>query len=227
MIRVPDLGRPAAASRRTLWLVSLTDLVSLLLAFFVLMVAMGRPDEARWREIAHGISARSTAPTPSDTAPDVRAPFNAATLETQAAINLDYLGALLASQVREQPDLKGIAVWREDDRVVIALPGERLFPGGGLVLGEDGRRALFLLGDVVGRIGNRIEIVGHAARERGEAPLAWERSLTRAVMVAAALRQTGYRRDLVARGVWVPSVARVEQGQRVDIVIRDRKDGSE
>lgn len=221
MIRVPTLARSVPASRRTLWLISLTDLISLMLAFFVLLVAMGRPDSGRWPVLAQGLSARSLARTPTDAAPDAKAPFNAATVETDAAVNIDYLGALLLSQIREQPDLRGVAVWREDDRVVIALPGEAMFANGGLVLADAGRRALFLLGAAVGRVGNRVEVVGHAEREAGDPALAWERALTRSVVVAEALRERGYRRDLVARAVLRPAPPRGDHGTRVDIVIRE------
>lgn len=220
--------------RKTMWLISFTDLISLMLAFFVLMYSMSEPESQRWKELAKGLAervpaARSTATTPSDRAADPRAAFNAQAVEPREAVDLNYLGALLRSQVAANGELAAVEVRREDDRVVIGLAGERTFDATGGAFTEEGRRVLFLLGAVVGRIGNRIEVVGHAEREDQSGGFAWERALTRAVAVAAALRETGYRRDLVARSVMAvgstgvgSKAAGAAVGRlKVDIVIRE------
>lgn len=231
MIRVPKL--PTAQDKsgghgRTMWLISFTDLMSLLLAFFVLMYSMSEPEAQRWTGLAKAFtSARSTAATPSDAAPEPKAAFNAATVEPHSAINLDYLGALLRSQAASNAELAAVEVRREDDRVVIVLPGAAMFDDSGGAFTEQGRRLLFLLGAVVARTGNRIEVVGHAEREDQTNGLSWERALTRAVAVAAALRETGYKRDLVARGVMAaPATVNGAKGTaRVDIIVRDEAEG--
>ncbi|HYG89299.1 MAG TPA: flagellar motor protein MotB [Azospirillum sp.] len=227
MIRLPKLplhdGR-AEAARKTIWLVSFTDLISLLLAFFVLMFSMTEPQAQRWAKMAQGLSARSTATRPSDEALAPKAAFNAAVLEPHSSINLDYLGALLNGQVAESAELAGVQVVREDDRVVIGLPGEVLFEKGAPMFSHRGRRVLYLLCAVVGRIGNRIEVVGHAEREDVPAGAAWERSLARAVAVSQALREHGYRRDLVARASMGPLLRTDTAGPRVDIVVREQKE---
>lgn len=231
MIRLPKLPKAEDKSgghNRTIWLISFTDLMSLLLAFFVLMYSMSEPEAQRWTGLSKALtSARSTATSPSGAAPEPKAAFNAAAVETQSAINLDYLGALLRTQTGANPDLAAVDVRREDDRVVIGLPGTLMFDVSGATFTDQGRRVLYLLGAAVGRIGNRIEVVGHAEREDQTDGLAWERALTRAVAIAAALRETGYKRDLVARGVMAAPVTAqaAGSGARVDIVVRDEVDG--
>ncbi len=229
LIRVPGVGggkqgHDPGGHRKTMWLISFTDLISLMLAFFVLMYSMSEPESQRWIRLTRGLSdtipaARSTATTPSDRPADPRAAFNAQAVEVRAAIDLNYLGALLRTQIGANAELAAVEVRREDDRVVIGLPGERMFDETGALFTDPGRRVLFLLGAVVGRIGNRIEVVGHAEREDQTAGAAWERALTRAVAVSAALRETGYQRDLVARAVMAP----LDGGGRVrvDIVVRE------
>ncbi len=254
MIQVPKIGGgpgqggsgkggDPGGHRKTMWLISFTDLISLMLAFFVLMYSMSEPESQRWTRLAKGLAdtipaARSTATTPSDRPADPRAAFNAQAVELRAAVDVNYLGALLRSQTTANAELAAVEVRREDDRVVIGLPGERMFDASGAVFTDEGRRIVFLLGAVVGRIGNRIEVVGHAEREDQTGGAAWERALTRAVAVSAALRETGYRRDLVARAVMaadepvpVGAVAGVGAGVtvpinatgrvRVDIVVRE------
>ncbi|MCG5244140.1 flagellar motor protein MotB [Azospirillum doebereinerae] len=235
MIRVPTIGgkreHDPGGHRKTMWLISFTDLISLMLAFFVLMYSMSEPESQRWTKLAQGLAAtvpaaRSTASSPSDRPADPRAAFNAQAVEARAAIDLNYLGALLRGQISANAELAAVEVWREDDRVVIGLPGERMFDETGAAFTDPGRRMLFLLGAVVGRIGNRIEVVGHAEREDPTGGAAWDRALTRAVAIAAALRETGYQRDLVARAVMGPAL---ELGEgpglagraRVDIVVRE------
>ncbi len=227
MIRPPRL--PSAEQRsgghgRTMWLISFTDLMSLLLAFFVLMYSMSEPEAQRWAGLSKALtSARSTATAPSDAAAEPRAAFNAAAVEPQSVINLDYLGALLRTQTAANAELAAVEVRREDDRVVIVLPGTVMFDTVEGTFTDQGRRLLFLLGAVVGRTGNRIEVVGHAESEESGDGLAWERALTRAVAVAAALRETGYRRDLVARAL----LAAPSDGgaARVDVIVRDEAEG--
>lgn len=227
MIRLPKpptRNDGAEAARKTIWLISFTDLISLLLAFFVLMFSMTEPQAQRWARMAQGMSARSTATRPSDEPPAPSVAFNAAALEPDSAINLDYLGALLNGQVAETYELAGVQVVREDDRVVIGLPGEVLFEQSVPMFSPRGRRVLYLLGAVVGRIGNRIEVVGHAEREDVPAGAAWERSLARAVAVSQALREHGYRRDLVARASMNRVLPIDPTGPRVDIVVREQRE---
>lgn len=231
MIRVPTVSRRSASEdrggqRKTLWLISFTDLISLMLAFFVLMYSMSEPEAERWTRLAKGVAesipaARSTAASPSDRPADPSAAFNAQAVEQRAAIDLHYLAALLGSQLRSNSELSVVDVRREDDRVIIRLPGERMFDPTGAAFTEEGRRVLFLLGAVIGRIGNRIELVGHAEREDPAGGVAWERALTRAVAVSAALRETGYRRDLVARAVMMPVEGAGGGRLPVDIVVRE------
>lgn len=219
--RVPRFSREAREPRSTLWLVSFTDLISLLLAFFVMMYAMAEPEPQRWARMVEGLaSARSTASTPSQAPAEPQAEHNALAVEEAWRVDRDYLGTLLRTQVADQPALAGVEVRTEDDRVTIAIPGAVLFEHGGLALGERGRRAVALLGAAVGRAGNRVEVVGHAEREDAASGHAWERALARAVAVANGLRETGYRRDLVARSLMAPPGLLGGRGPRVDLVVR-------
>ncbi len=227
MIRLPKL--PLASdrnemARKTIWLISFTDLISLLLAFFVLMFSMTEPQLQRWVKMAQSLSARSTATRPSQEGFAPNARFNAAVLESHSSMDLDYLSALLNGQMAETGELAGVKIIREDDRVVIGLPSALLFEKDSPMFSASGQRVLYLLGAVVGRIGNRIEVVGHAERENVPVEIAWERSLARAVAVSQTLREHGYRRDLVAR----TSMGRLLQtdmtGPKVDIVVREQKE---
>ena len=230
MIRLPSRSLRKSSEQpgnRVIWLISFTDLMSLMLAFFVLLYSMNEPELERWQGLARALSAApSTATTPSDEPAVPRSAFNIAYSEPRRAMNLDYLGALLRSQVSANSELAEVRVVREEDRVIIMIPGDALFDANGRAFSVPGQRAVHLLAAVIARIGNRIEVVGHAEGERPGDPAVWERSLTRAVAVSAALREMGYKRELVARTVFVTGEDVSGNGRpRVDIVVRDEVGG--
>lgn len=236
MIRRPYFARPPAeapSSAASLWMISLADLISLMLAFFVLMFAMREPEPRRWADMRGLVSAPSTDDRPA--APQVgeaqpTADFNVAMTEEVSARNLDYLTAVLRNQLAARPGLAGLTATREDDRLTIFVPAALLFDGDGPLLSERGREAVFLLAPVLARAGNRVEIVGRAAVEsdpnqtgRADGGRGWERALTRAVLTAQGLRQAGYQTDLVARGV-IADIS-VKGADGVELTIREERAG--
>lgn len=233
MIRRPAFRPPAPSpAAGGIWLISFADLVSLMLAFFVLMFAMREPEPKLWADLLGRVTAPSTAARPAlpgDPPPQPRASFNIATTEEISARSLDYLSAVLRNQLSARPALAGLAVVRQDDRLTLFAPATLLFDGG-LTLSARGREALYLLAPMLGRAGNRVEVVGRAPAEEGQADggradggRGWERALTQAVIVAQGLRDAGYQTDLVARGVLTDMVLDGEAG--VELVIREEEAG--
>lgn len=219
--RVTGMTRGAVA--RSIWLISFTDLICLMLAFFVLAFSMAEPLQQRWQALASSLAARQIGVRSG-------AVFNVSVLDPRSPINLDYLGILLKGQFAGNPDLAGLVPVRQDDRVIIGLPDHLLFAADQATFTESGRGILFVLGGVLGRIGNRIEVAGHVDAE--SLPVAserdpWELSLARAVAVGTALHQAGYQRHLVVRsltGNGEPTS--MGRAHLIDIVVRDLEEGS-
>lgn len=228
MIRRPAFRPPAPSpAAGGIWLISFADLVSLMLAFFVLMFAMREPEPKLWSDLLGRVTAPSTAARPAlpgDPPPQPRASFNIATTEEVSARSLDYLSAVLRNQLSARPALAGVAVARQEDRLTLFAPATLLFDGG-LTLSARGRETLYLLAPMLGRAGDRVEVVGRAPAEEGQADggRGWERALTQAVIVAQGLRDAGYQTDLVARGVLADMVLDGEAG--VELVIREQEAG--
>ncbi|CAK0752490.1 Chemotaxis protein MotB [uncultured Gammaproteobacteria bacterium] len=239
------LSRPVSVG----WLISFSDMVSLLLAFFVLKFAMSEPVQPRWQALAGSVPAAAVRPGPSGEAA-APLPSGLALRDPRSPVNLDYLSTLIANQFAANPELLGVTTQRQDDRVVIALADALLFEPNRAVFTSRGERALFLLGGTLGRLGNRIEVVGHAERETlpslssipasipagagagdgvgipGPALGAWGVALARAVAVAAALRDGGYQPTLAVRAVGAADSATTGLRPRlVDIVIREQRGG--
>ncbi|HYC02412.1 MAG TPA: flagellar motor protein MotB [Azospirillaceae bacterium] len=233
---LPLLPKPAR-TRDQAWLLTFTDLVCLMLTFFVMLYAMAEPDKRSLQALVQTIGGDRSPTGKPETAP-AGAALNIAGIDRGQAIDLGYLGRVLEAQVRAYPELSGILLTRRDDTLVAALPAETLFEPGSDRVTAEGRAALFALGGVVANIGNAVETVGHT----DPTPIAtpgfpsnWELSLARARAVAAALRAAGYPRDITVRGqadgayaevpAWLPAAERQRAARRVDIVIRDHRSG--
>ncbi len=226
MAVVPGGASPAGRA----WLVTFTDLVCLMLTFFVLLYAMSEPDPRTFQALASGLS--GSAPAREDGREQPLTAFTAEGLDQEKAIDLGYLGRVFEAQMRTSPMLAEAVITRRDDDLVLALPSDLLFEPGSAALSQAGEQALFVLGGVARNIGNALEVVGHTDPTPITAayPSNWELSLARAQAVAASLRRAGYLRDVTVRGQadgrfaevapWRPEEERMRLARRVDVVIR-------
>ena len=212
------------------WMIVFTDLVSLMLTFFVLLFSMSSVQIERWQEMIDALS-QTLAPSREKTVSEVSAQYNIATIFRKRAITLDYLAAVLKETMAQDAVLSRCHIMPLEDRLVIALPGDLLFSPGQAALSDRAARALFRLGGVLRNVGNQIGVNGHTdpIPPRGDDFASnWELSMARAVAVANALRRSGYREHVVAYGYAdsrfeeLPDLVPEERralGRRVDIVV--------
>lgn len=204
------------------WLVTFTDLICLLLTFFVMLYAMSEPDPARFKAMAAGVPG-ATPEQAGEQRPETA--FSAASLDRAKAIDLGYLGRVFESQMARNPELADMRIDRVEGVLTLSLPADLLFTPGDATLSEGGKRALFVMGGVAANIGNAMDVVGHAdaAPAGGRWASNWELSLARAQTVANALRDAGYLRDITVRGHGDGQAGgRVDPlARRVDLVVRE------
>ena len=120
------------------WLIIFTDLVSLMLTFFVLLFSMSNIKVDKWESITDSLS-QSLSPTSSKKIAAATAQFNIASIFRKRAINLDYLSALLREVVPKDPLLAQGKLISLEDRLIITLPGRILFAEGESQLKEKAR----------------------------------------------------------------------------------------
>lgn len=217
--------------RRPAWLVTFADLVALLITFFVMLFATQKVDIGKWESLVDTLSMRLN---PNQTILIARptADQNAERLSSKRAIDLGYLEKVILDKTRTEPELAGLELSRREDRLIVTLPAELLFPPGRADPKKSARRILFVLAGVLGTIGNRIDVTGHAdPRPLRNSHFAsnWQLSIARAVAVANELRRAGYHREMSPSGFGEsafrelpPTVAqdrRNDVARRVDIVI--------
>lgn len=222
---VADIPPPERGTR--VWLITFTDLVALMLTFFVMLFAMSNVKLTEWRSIINSLS-QTLRPEVTKTVPAPSSAFNIGTIFRKRAIDLDYLASVLGEASEGHGLLSRGRIARLDDRLVIALSGDSLFEPDGSALTGDGRQALFVLGGVLRNIGNQIDVSGHADIAqvvRGYASV-WELATARAATVTNALRQSGYTDDIIAFG-FADAANGAAVARRIEIVIRQTAAGSQ
>jgi chemotaxis protein MotB len=180
------------------WLVTFTDLVALLLAFFVLMFSMTKIDEARWQGLIRSLASALDSireETVSRPAVDYQIPAPAPDMGT----NLAYLAPVVLEQLAAEPALSRALIRRLPDRIVVSLPAEALFASASARLNAQGKAVAFAIGGIVRNIRNvlTVEAVGGAAIAGGDH---WSRTLARAATLADELRASGYGGGIAAVG---------------------------
>ncbi|MGH1455670.1 MAG: OmpA/MotB family protein [Alphaproteobacteria bacterium] len=216
-----------------LWLVTFTDVMALMLTFFVLLYAMSTPSEESWDDISASLG--------SHFSKEYARPFNKGSQDVVSidqipqskALDLGYLETLV-TRLLEEKEIKGVMVFQNGDRLIISLPSELLFESGGANINIDGKKALFSLAGALARIRNRLEVIGHTdpapiTSNTGLFKSNWDLSLARGSSVAAMLRELGYMRDITVRGVssgryedlpdTIDQKKRYDMARRVDIVL--------
>jgi chemotaxis protein MotB len=197
-----------------------------------MLFSMHSLENAKWQRVNALLSTRSVPETTEDMTSQGSA-RNLPVVETRYAADLDYLSAIFTQQLAKDPALAGIHVRRLDDRVVISLPENVVFPSGQGELDRRGQQVMYVLSGILRNIGNQIDIQGHTDPQplrAAQFASNWELSLTRAGSVANSLMRAGYMREPAVLGFAdarfdevAPEKTEEERrrlARRVDIVIR-------
>lgn len=195
---LPTVGNMDGQNSRPLWLLTFIDLISLLLAFFIMMFSMSTIKISAW-DIFKGsldnekrLEASSFESYKNSTPLDHRS--------TRYGLNLGYLRSILESSLKKEKALENVVFTYNSNNLIISLPTILIFKKGGTALSDSGRKALFLIAETLSNFNNDISLVGHS----DPTPMAagakyknnWALSLSRALSVGQALKSAGYRKNL-------------------------------
>ena len=213
------------------WLIIFSDVVALMLAFFVMMYATQKVETGGWQAMVESLS--QSLRVDRLQARRASAAKNVEQRDLPEAIDLSYLQNLIEGMRDSEVLLADVVMTREDDRLIIAIPGDLLFDAGRADPLPRAAPRIRLFADIFRNLTNRIDVAGHSDSR----PLSGqvfesnrELSLARAETVAGMLRGAGYRRRVGAfgmgdafygdlAGIDTPEI-RDRFARRVDIIIR-------
>lgn len=216
------------------WLLSFTDVMALMLTFFVMLFAMSEPHKSDWEGMMSAMKNefRSFYGPAWNAGPQET--INISKVNFDQALDIGYLDLLMKSAMKENKLLDNLVITRRKDKLILSLPQDMLFAPGQATPEDKGLKTLYALGGPLSRMKNQIEVVGLADPKPVTNPDAtyknnWELSLARATNVAAILKRVGYEKDITVRGLSdgryqdLASVKDEDQrlalSRRVDIVI--------
>lgn len=212
------------------WILIFTDMVALLLSFFVMLFSMSAVPVNEWETTIDILEEALNLSTEEEKDPTEDYNISSVLLE-RARTNVNYLLPIIEPKIKQDEIIKDSPIILLDDRIVISLSGDLLFASGKAELTEKGRKALFNLGGVLRNIRNTIGVYGYSEDEkfdRDKYTSDWELSLARAVSVANELKRAGYMEEILsfgyggARSFRLANVSkdrRQSLSRRVDIVI--------
>lgn len=229
-----DAGMGSAKPKppSTAWMLTVADLFSLMLTFFVLLYSMSVIQREQWDAISESLMQRvkivvtDEIVAPSD---DWQIPRANITY----ARGLDYLGQVIGTRFAQAEDMEGVLITRHQDRIILSLVSDSMFRPGSAEIRPEAMQTLHHIGLFLGTIGNAVTIEGHTdPRPISNAtfPSNWELSMARAMSVSHALRQTGYTHMMNIYGLGSsrydqlsdqPAEKRDALARRVDIVVRE------
>ncbi len=216
-----------------LWLITFTDVMALMLTFFVLLYAMSVPEPEKWKAISVSLGSKFKN--------EAAKPYNMGTqdvisidkISKSKALDLNYLKVLVTNLLKSK-NIENVAIFQNGNRLVISMPSGLLFKSGSADVNLQGKKMLFSLGGALSRVKNRIEIVGHTdpraiTDSRGAYKTNWELSLARSAAVASILTEVGYDRHITVKGAssarydelpeTMTEDKRYDLSRRVDIII--------
>ncbi len=218
----PDLS--SAAGRA--WLVIFTDLMALMLAFFVLLFSMSQIEQRKWQGLVEALSSdRNSLREVENVKPAVE--YQPEQEAVVPGADLDYLTPVIREQIAAHPLLAQATIHRAAERLVISLPAGLLFGAGAAVPAPEAAALGSALVSVLRNLNNAVEVEAHLeGAGAARAPYAdWELALARAAAFTGILTRAGYAGRIVARATGPAGGPNNRpagsHGARLDVVIHE------
>lgn len=218
-----------------LWLITFTDVVALMLTFFVLLYSMSSPKKSEWDKFSQSLGNQFDKEYAKPFHSGTQDTVNIDHIPTVSALNLNYLKMLITEYIKQE-GYKDVAVNHQPKGLVISLPSQILFEEGKSELSMESKKMIYSIGKILSRIKNRVEVIGHTdpqvskpADNKKEVVNNWQLSLERSIAVADILKETGFKKEIQVRGLssarydelpqTIIEQERLALARRVDIMI--------
>ncbi|WP_297055296.1 OmpA family protein [Thermosulfurimonas sp.] len=176
------------------WMTTFSDLMSLLLCFFVLLLSFSEMDVAKFKEVA-GSLRNAFGVQREEVVFEIPKGLDIVSREFETRFTVEELLERLKSAVKLELIKGQIQIESLEDRVVLRLNNQLIFPPGSATLTPQAKRILDSLGDVFKLFDGEIIVAGHTDNtppRGGRYRSNWELSAARAVAVVEYLLKKGY-----------------------------------
>ncbi|HTQ36245.1 MAG TPA: flagellar motor protein MotB [Steroidobacteraceae bacterium] len=183
------------------WAIPYGDLVTLLLAFFVVMYSISQVNDGKYRVLSDSLNAAFRG-EPTTVSP-IQVGSQAATTVAAPVVQLAEQQKLMALRQLQQQTEKAMAplimqglvdVSNADGKLSIAIRSDILFTSGAAAVSGQAEQVIHLLGQVLGRFPVDVRVEGHTDNvplEGGPYRSNWELSAARSVSVLQQLIAAG------------------------------------
>ena len=123
------------------WILIFTDMVALLLSFFVMLFSMSAVPVNEWETTIDILEEALNLTSEEEKDPTEDYNISSVLLE-RARTNVNYLLPIIEPKIKQDEIIKDSPIILLDDRIVISLSGDLLFASGKAELAEKARKAL-------------------------------------------------------------------------------------
>ncbi|QJA06929.1 OmpA family protein [Thermosulfurimonas marina] len=175
------------------WMTTFSDLMSLLMCFFVLLLSFSEMDVAKFKEVA-GSLREAFGVQREEVVFQTPKGLDIVSREFEARFTVEELLERLKAAVKLELIKGQIQIESLEDRVVLRLNNRLVFPPGSAELTPQAKHVLDALGQVFKLFDGEIVVAGHTddTPPRGRFRSNWELSAARAVAVVEYLLKKGY-----------------------------------
>jgi|GEM_PF-1545145 len=198
----------------TAWLVSFTDIIALMLTFFVLLYAMSDPVQQKWVNKMNTAQQNTVQYGANSGVYGNQEGVNINRLSFRKAENMDYAEAVLQEILNENEKKPMINIIRTRDELRLSFNDASLLTGDNAPSPEV-TQLLERIGSALNNLNNSLVIAGHAETDKMK-PI-----FTQTQNFAKILRQAGYKKPLALSmqvtksGQWIDMVVRPHDGYRI------------
>jgi chemotaxis protein MotB len=178
------------------WLVVMTDLLSLILTFFILLFAVSDVKKEEWVKVSASLG-NSEFKTFEESESLSQNELGIKKVRETEGESLKYLEKLMIAKLERSPEIKEAVIFTRQGRVVVAFPLELVFAPGSAEVRAEAMEKAAALGNIFKDLENQISVIGHADPSpiaSSNYPSNWELSMARAASIAYYIEAAGYSR---------------------------------
>ncbi|WP_319777565.1 OmpA family protein [Maridesulfovibrio sp.] len=194
-----SLKKPAQGGEEGGWALTLADMMTLLLCFFVLLLAIADVDQKKYEDVSDSLASAMGVPVPPKGESDT---FEGASVArrviSEKQRNIFEMQLEMARLVGRESD--ALKIKMRPDSVAIVLKGGFFFPSGQADLTPGARRVLAKIAPTLAKSPYDVVVEGHSDNipmKSRQFPSNWELSSARASAVARYLLDAGFSKSRI------------------------------